>query len=197
MFIGRNLNKPELIEGVKACQVKGEPLRFKVGDPVFANIDSEETSDEEGAEQETDADHDQDSELEAAEEIEKDESAEPDQEEEQDVKEEDEEHWVPGHIVMHWDQGNPYRILLDNGDTKQGTMVWSPMDVDDFVRINPDGEQMENKRVQDILRLYDLSENPQKRKLPKIDDGHHHHHHHHDAETTQSPRKRRKVDSST
>ena len=35
VFIGRNLNRQELIDGVMACKVTGE-LRFKVGDEVFA-----------------------------------------------------------------------------------------------------------------------------------------------------------------
>jgi G3E family GTPase len=35
VFIGRNLNRQELIDGVMACKVTGE-LRFKVGDKVMA-----------------------------------------------------------------------------------------------------------------------------------------------------------------
>jgi len=37
VFIGRNLNKKELIDGVMACKVP-ETLRFKVGDKVFAKV---------------------------------------------------------------------------------------------------------------------------------------------------------------
>ena len=36
--------------------------------------------------------------------------------------------YSPGTILKVWDDGNPYRILLDNG-----TEVWGPMDNDDFV----------------------------------------------------------------
>ena len=38
VFIGRNLNRQELIDGVMGCKVCGE-LRFKVGDAVMARID--------------------------------------------------------------------------------------------------------------------------------------------------------------
>ena len=37
VFIGRNLNKKELIDGVMACKVP-ETLRFKVGDKVLAKV---------------------------------------------------------------------------------------------------------------------------------------------------------------
>merc|ERR1712087_818824 len=37
VFIGKNLDKAKLMEGVMACQVKGE-LRFKVGDEVEAKV---------------------------------------------------------------------------------------------------------------------------------------------------------------
>ena len=37
VFIGRNLDKQALIDGVEACKVTGD-LRFKVGDPVFARV---------------------------------------------------------------------------------------------------------------------------------------------------------------
>ena len=40
VFIGRNLNRQELIDGVMACKVTGE-LRFKVGDKVMARIDDD------------------------------------------------------------------------------------------------------------------------------------------------------------
>ena len=35
-----------------------------------------------------------------------------------------------GTIIKQWDEGNPYRILLDDG-----TEVWAPVDEDEFVRI--------------------------------------------------------------
>ena len=38
VFIGRNLDKQALIDGVMACKV-GHELRFKVGDLVFARVD--------------------------------------------------------------------------------------------------------------------------------------------------------------
>merc|ERR1711924_165421 len=37
VFIGRNLDKKELIDGVMACKVP-EVLRFKVGDKVLAKV---------------------------------------------------------------------------------------------------------------------------------------------------------------
>ena len=37
--------------------------------------------------------------------------------------------WTPGHIVRLWDEGNPYRIKLNDG-----TEVWGPIDDDDFVK---------------------------------------------------------------
>ena len=37
--------------------------------------------------------------------------------------------WKGGKIVRTWDEGNPYRIQLDDG-----TQVWAPDDSDDFVR---------------------------------------------------------------
>ena len=36
VFIGRNLDREALIAGVNACRVDNKPLRFKVGDAVFA-----------------------------------------------------------------------------------------------------------------------------------------------------------------
>jgi len=38
VFIGRHLNKEELIQGVMDCRVDDKPLRFKVGDSVLANV---------------------------------------------------------------------------------------------------------------------------------------------------------------
>jgi len=39
--------------------------------------------------------------------------------------------WTPGKIIEQWNEGNPYRIELEDG--KQ-TNVWGPMDEDDYVR---------------------------------------------------------------
>jgi len=97
VFIGRNLNRQELMDGVNACRVENNPLRFKAGDPVLAQVGT----------------------------------------------------WTPGHILLQWDDGNPYRILLDDG---QGTMVWGPMDVDDFVKANPKGKKMDQKKLTELLK---------------------------------------------
>ena len=37
--------------------------------------------------------------------------------------------WPGGKIIKVWDDGNPYRIQLENGD-----QVWAPEDSDNFVR---------------------------------------------------------------
>ena len=58
--------------------------------------------------------------------------------------------WTPGHILVQWDEGNPYRILLGDG---QGTMVWGPMDNDNFVRRNPNGKKMDKKQIAKILSM--------------------------------------------
>jgi len=79
VFIGRNLDKKELYDGVMACKVTGE-LRFKVGDKVLALAG---------------------------------------------------EGWTPGVIIRQWDDGNPYRIELEDG---RKTNVWGPMDDDKVVR---------------------------------------------------------------
>ena len=97
MFIGRNLDKKELIDGVNACRVDNKPLRFKVGDPVLAQVGT----------------------------------------------------WIPGHILLQWDEGNPYRILLDDGQT----MVWGPMDIDDFVKRNPKGKKLSQKQITELLLM--------------------------------------------
>jgi len=39
--------------------------------------------------------------------------------------------WIPGVIMRQWDQGNPYRIKLED---ERGTEVWGPADSDDCVR---------------------------------------------------------------
>merc|ERR1712070_267145 len=79
VFIGRNLDKKELIDGVMACQVTGE-LRFAVGDKVEARAGKG---------------------------------------------------WTPGIILKQWDDGNAYRIELQD---ESKTNVWGPMDDDKFVR---------------------------------------------------------------
>lgn len=38
VFIGRNLDREELINGVMACRVSEKPLRFKVGDDILARV---------------------------------------------------------------------------------------------------------------------------------------------------------------
>ena len=81
VFIGRNLNKKELIDGVMACKVSGE-LRFKVGDKVMAMAP-------------------------------------------------DGKGWTPGVVIQQWDEGNPYRIELEDGEK---TNVWGPIDDDSVVR---------------------------------------------------------------
>ena len=40
-----------------------------------------------------------------------------------------------GRIIAQWDEGNPYRIKLDDAD---GTEVWAPDDSDDFVQADQD-----------------------------------------------------------
>jgi len=85
VFIGRNLDRKELIDGVNACRVDDKPLRFKVGDAVLANVGK----------------------------------------------------WTPGHIIVEWDSGNPYRIQLDDANL---TNVWGPMDNDTYVKANPNGK---------------------------------------------------------
>jgi len=77
VFIGRNLDKKALEEGVLACKASDAPLRFKVGDSVEACVGE----------------------------------------------------FIRGTIIALWDQGNPYRIRLTNGDE-----VWGPLDDDEFVR---------------------------------------------------------------
>jgi len=42
--------------------------------------------------------------------------------------------WTNGKIVKLWDEGNPYRIELQDDD---GTNVWGPVDNDSFVRVRP------------------------------------------------------------
>ncbi len=71
VFIGRNLDKEQLIQGVKNCDVALVKLRFAVGDKVEARV---------------------------------------------------QRGWVPGKIVAQWDEGNPYRIELEDG--------WNSLELD-------------------------------------------------------------------
>ena len=79
IFIGKNLDKKMLEDGFMKC--KAVALRFKVGDSVFAKVESE---------------------------------------------------YQRGKIIKLWDEGNPYRIQLENGGE-----VWGPVDEDLFVRKDP------------------------------------------------------------
>ena len=76
VFIGRNLDKEEMIKGFEACKAEDQ-LRFDVGDKVQANTGK----------------------------------------------------WREGTILRQWDEGNPYRIELEDG-----TNVWGPIDEDAWVR---------------------------------------------------------------
>lgn len=79
VFIGRNLDEKSLVEGIRACEFKGE-LRFKVGQFVEALV--------EGG-------------------------------------------WTKGKILKQWDDGNPYRIELQDAAR---TNVFGPLDDDMVVR---------------------------------------------------------------
>mmetsp|Transcript_73164 Transcript_73164/g.211806 ORF Transcript_73164/g.211806 Transcript_73164/m.211806 type:complete len:425 (-) Transcript_73164:94-1368(-) len=81
VFIGRNLDKAALEQGVMECKVG--PLRFKVGDEVEANCGT----------------------------------------------------WTPGKVIKLWDDGNPYRIRLQDGEE-----CWGPVDTEDFVRKPSNGK---------------------------------------------------------
>ena len=77
VFIGRDLNDAELLEGLLECQA--EDLRFKVGDTVLANVG----------------------------------------------------HFAEAKILKCWDEGNPYRVEIQN---EEKTNFWVPIDEDQFVR---------------------------------------------------------------
>ena len=77
VFIGRNLDHKALENGFMDC--KAEPLRFKEGDIVYANVGE----------------------------------------------------FTRGKILKCWDDGNPYRVELQNEDK---TNVWVPIDNDDYCR---------------------------------------------------------------
>ena len=77
VFIGRDLDHKALEAGFLDC--KAEPLRFKVGDTVYANVGE----------------------------------------------------FTEGKIIKCWDDGNPYRVELQNEDK---TNVWVPIDNDDYCR---------------------------------------------------------------
>jgi len=40
--------------------------------------------------------------------------------------------WVPGTVIKQWDDGNAYRIKLDDG---HNTECWAPLDIDAYVRL--------------------------------------------------------------
>ena len=46
--------------------------------------------------------------------------------------------WKKGHVVAHWDEGNAYRIRIDD---RNKTEVWAPIDVDAYVRKAANGMQ--------------------------------------------------------
>jgi hypothetical protein len=39
--------------------------------------------------------------------------------------------FVKGKVLEHWDEGNAYRIELQDG---AGTNVWAPVDIDAYIR---------------------------------------------------------------
>merc|ERR1719506_1230880 len=39
--------------------------------------------------------------------------------------------WTQGKVIREWDEGNPYRIELQD---ENGTNVWAPVDSDNFVK---------------------------------------------------------------
>lgn len=42
--------------------------------------------------------------------------------------------WTKGRVIALWDEGNPYRVRLDDGEE-----CWAPVDEDTFIRRNTDG----------------------------------------------------------
>lgn len=148
MFIGRNLKGQELIDGFKACRVPDDmTLRFEVGDPVLANYHPHEESDDEDHDHHHDHHHHHDD-VEPTQEPEQSTSPDVKESSEDEDEEEDESaevQWAPGHIVKQWEEGSPYRIVLSDGN-----MIMCPIDDDDFVRFNPDGEKMEQSRVDEV-----------------------------------------------
>ena len=88
VFIGRDLNKEELIKGFMSCQCSAE-LRFKVGDRILANVGRDHAlADGDG--------------------------------------------FVPGVILKLWDEGNPYRVELQD---EEKSNVWGPIDEDEFIKV--------------------------------------------------------------
>ena len=87
VFIGRNLDKEKLMDGVMSCRVDVIELRFEIGDKVLARVGP--PSSENGG-------------------------------------------WCGGSIIQLWDDGNPYRIRLNDGRE-----VWGPKDDDAYVREDP------------------------------------------------------------
>jgi hypothetical protein len=39
--------------------------------------------------------------------------------------------WSTGTVIKCWDEGNPYRIQLDDDE---GTNIWAPVDIDSFCK---------------------------------------------------------------
>jgi len=91
VFIGRNLDKKALVEGVEACKVTGE-LRFKAGDLVFARAGAS---------------------------------------------------FKPGRIIKQWDEGNPYRIELEDDEK---TNVWGAIDDDRCVKKREESAPSEKRQ---------------------------------------------------
>ena len=57
--------------------------------------------------------------------------------------------WVEGVVVKQWDEGNPYRIELQDG---KKTNVWGPIDDDDFVRKIPKASADDDSRAHKVAR---------------------------------------------
>ena len=47
------------------------------------------------------------------------------------IKAQTEDGWIQGKVLKHWDEGNAYRVKLQDKDT---TEVWAPIDEDDYIR---------------------------------------------------------------
>ncbi|GMI11771.1 hypothetical protein TrVE_jg8626 [Triparma verrucosa] len=122
VFIGKDLNKKTLTDSFIACQCS-ETLRFAVGDSVLARVGcTEHHHTVEGDNYDSHEGHDHDD---------HDKHDENTEAEQPQGPAEHHDHWHRGKVVMTWDQGNPYRIELDNEEKKN---VWGPLDTDDFVK---------------------------------------------------------------
>jgi len=95
VFIGKNLNKKELIDGFLACKAE-DKLRFKAGDNVEARVGD-------GS-------------------------------------------WMPGKILKQWDEGNPYRIEIQDKDKMN---VWGPIDSNSYIRVPGTGGDDDHKEEAD------------------------------------------------